>query len=228
MPSNSKVTKKTTQAQKSQVTKKQATKSAPAKEEQKAVEQPKVVEAPKVVEPVKTTAKQTKKQVQAEAPKVAEPVKATKKATPAKKGTKKAVTKKPAAKPAQTGGDGSETTEDKNKRFFKLVSSTGESPAGRFSGMKPKQAANKALTTILKNLKDLGEKCEGKFKFSIVECTRGSKHKQYFYEGERVALDEPTEVEIKKEDGSTDTITYHYSNKVYKDKNPEPVPVVQA
>lgn len=128
--------------------------------------------------------------------------------TPAK--VKKSAGKKT---PVQKGGNN-------RPRFFKLVLSEGESPTGRFSGKKPKQAANKALTTLLKARKEKGETVTDKLKFSIVECTRGRKNKQYFYTGQRVELPNPTKVLIKKEDGSKDTITYNFTNKVYKDKNP--------
>lgn len=179
------------------------------------------------------SSKVTKKTAPAKKPNVKKPVPAKKPVTkssapkPMKGGSKvvpkKVATKKPVPKKKtvnnkkvnQKGGNAST-----RPRFFKLVLGD-ETPTGRFSGKKPKQAANKALTTLLKARKEKGEGVEGELKFSIVECTRGRKNKQYFYTGQRVELSKPTEVTIKKEDGTKDTITYNYTNKVYKDKSPE-------
>ena len=63
---------------------------------------------------------------------------------------------------------------------------------------KPKQAANKALTSILKLREGAGKSTKVQIRFSIVECTRGSKHKEYSYVGERVELEKPMEVKIGK------------------------------
>ena len=101
-------------------------------------------------------------------------------------------------------------------RYFKVVYENGQ-PKGRFSGTKPKQAANKALTSILKNRESDGKSTTTKIKFSIIECTRGSKHKEYNYVGERVKLDKPMEVTIGK-GANAKTIKYRYNNKVFKDK----------
>lgn len=110
------------------------------------------------------------------------------------------------------------TSESKNStpRYFKVVYENGQ-PKGRFSGTKPKQAANKALTSILKTRESDGKSTTTKIKFSIVECTRGSKHKEYNYVGERVKLDKPMEVTIGK-GANAKTIKYRYNNKVFKDK----------
>lgn len=112
-------------------------------------------------------------------------------------------------------------------RFFKLVTltETGErgSTRGRFSGKKPKQAANKALTSLLKDMKktDGGKPFEGSINFIITECTRGcgaaKRNKLYHYVGERVVLDTPVSVTIKGKEGADDkTITYGYTNRVTK------------
>jgi hypothetical protein len=103
--------------------------------------------------------------------------------------------------------------DDEKKRYFKYVYE-GE-VSGRFSGNKPKQAANKALTSIAKGM---GVNAEGaEINFSIVECTRGSKRKVYKYKGRRVKLDKPMEVLIKGKEGNAGkTIVYNYNNKVQK------------
>lgn len=91
-------------------------------------------------------------------------------------------------------------------RYFKCVYN-GEA-FGRFSGAKPKQAANKALTYLMK----LGH--ESPITFSIVECSRGSKHKEYKYKGERIELDKPMEVNI-----GGHIITYRFNNRIMKVNN---------
>ena len=124
-----------------------------------------------------------------------------------KAATKKTVTKKVAKK--QSGGEKPTT------RYFKIQSENGEC-RGRFSGRKPKQAANKALTSILKEKSASGNSVKGKVKFSIVECTRGSACKQYNYVGERVKLRKPMTVTIGDK-----KIVYNYSNNVSKAAAPK-------
>lgn len=101
-------------------------------------------------------------------------------------------------------------------RYFKVVVDGGNAH-GRFSGTKPKQAANKALTSILKTREKNGQHVGGQIKFSIIECTRGSKHKQYNYIGERIKLDSPMLVTIGK-GPEAKVIEYKYNNKVMKEK----------
>lgn len=67
-------------------------------------------------------------------------------------------------------------TLEKRTRYFKLIFN-GE-PKGRFAGNKPKQAANKALTSIIKDKSKNGEKViDVDIKFSLKECTRWNKKK---------------------------------------------------
>lgn len=131
-----------------------------------------------------------------------------------KKATKKTTKKSKAVKkePVQKGGS--------KTRYFKVIVEDGD-PHGRFCGSKPKQAANKALTSILKSMESDGKKTDQQIRFSIVECTRNSRHKQYNYIGERIELDEPMEVTIRK-GGVEKIIKYKYNNKVMKDKNYKP------
>jgi len=144
-------------------------------------------------------------------------VKKTQKAG-AKKATKKtAATKKKVAPKKKTVSKTDSSAKKTNMpRYFKVVYENGQ-PKGRFSGTKPKQAANKALTSILKTRESDGKSTTTKIKFSIVECTRGSKHKEYNYVGERVKLDKPMEVTIGK-GANAKTIKYRYNNRVFKDK----------
>lgn len=133
----------------------------------------------------------------------------------AKKDVKKKEPKKKATKQPKKVDD---NTESSHVRYFKVVVDGKVTDArGRFSGTKPKQAANKALTSILKSREKDGQGVNGKIKFSIIECTRGSKHKQYDYVGERLQLQNPMKVTIGKGDVSK-VIEYKFNNKVMKDK----------
>lgn len=103
----------------------------------------------------------------------------------------------------------------KKTRYFKCMYN--DKVFGRYSGIKPKQAANKALTTIIKD-NGGNEKCIDKvFNFKMVECTRGSKRKISAYEGKRVKLDKPLEITIKS-GGNEKKIVYKFNNKLHKVK----------
>lgn len=107
-------------------------------------------------------------------------------------------------------------TKQKN-RFFKLIDENDDS-TGRFSGNKPKQAANKALTAIIKKMNATNSDVDSigmSITFKIKECTRGSKHKEYTYSGFRQKLEEPMRVTIGSGDEKK-IIEYKFSNKVKK------------
>lgn len=110
----------------------------------------------------------------------------------------------------------SETNDDR-KRHFNYVSADGE-VSGRYSGQKPKQAANKVYSALWRARKAAGKQVTGKIKFSIRECTRGSKHKTYYYVGVRDKLDKPTKVPIQTGGGESKIVKYYYSNNVMKDR----------
>lgn len=102
-------------------------------------------------------------------------------------------------------------------RFFKLIDENDDS-TGRFSGNKPKQAANKALTAIIKKMNTTNSDIDSigmSITFKIKECTRGSKHKEYTYTGFRQKLEEPMRVTIGSGDEKK-IIEYKFSNKVKK------------
>src|SRR5579883_1821915 len=98
---------------------------------------------------------------------------------------------------------------EQKTRYFKCIFNNEE--FGRYSGRTPKQAANKALTSIIKS-NGGNQNCVGnKYNFVLRECTRGFKSKEKEYEGSRVKLDNPIIVKIK--DGDKE-ICYKYLNKV--------------
>lgn len=131
------------------------------------------------------------------------------KATKTTKAKGKTVTKvkKVPVKKATGGAD-----EAPDQRYFKIKSEDGTTH-GRFSGKKPKQAANKALTSILKDKKKNKETIRGEVKFTITECTRGSTQKEYNYVGKRQKLEKPMEVAIGDK-----KIVYQFQNNVKKAK----------
>ena len=107
---------------------------------------------------------------------------------------------------------------EKKKRYFRcLYEENGVVLCvGRYSGRKPKQAANKALTALVKSNKTL----EGKeIIYGVVEQTRNSKRKKYYYSGCRKLLSDPVPVEIKKNINGNEvkeTITYKHQSVVKK------------
>jgi len=119
--------------------------------------------------------------------------------------------------------EGEEGEQNGKLRYFKLFYN--DEYQGRYCGRKPKQAANKAFSSIIKDMKKTGTQKGGvnvDINFSIRECTRNSRHKEYNYVGVREHLKDPVAVNIKNEDGSVKNITYSFKNKISK------APKVQA
>ena len=181
------------------------------KASQKAVvETAKVVETPKAVvatpvEEVKVT-KKTSKVSKTETAKVVE--------TP--KVEAKLEVKVESDVAAQEGGK-------RRVRYFRCIYS--DDTFGRFSGYKPKQAAGKALTSILRHREKEGQDLAQEITFSMVECTRGGSHKVSQYSGKRVKLEKPVTVTIKTSDGKKKEINYNFTNKISKVKADKKVAV---
>ena len=77
----------------------------------------------------------------------------------------------------------------------------------------------KAFSSIIKTLKETGQQNGGvnvDIDFTIKECTRNSKHKDYKYVGKRQELDKPVMVDIANADGSKKQIIYKFCNKLQK------------
>ena len=146
------------------------------------------------------------------------------------KGAKKTkVTKKVVKKPKEE----IKLSEETRTRYFKLL--FGDSVIGRFSGNKPRQAASKALTSIIRKQIKANEYVADKdITFSLKECTRwnkkkcnkGSTEKIYMYTGRRVPLSpevkqkmaEKPVVHNKDDPINKKIIVYNYCNKVHKFK----------
>jgi hypothetical protein len=213
--------------------------AAPAKTEQKGGKKAAKVEATpapvaevKAEAPAKTEQKGGKKAAKAEAAPVAEvkpeaPAKGTKKAAEAKKaeapakteqkGGKKAEVKK-AEKPAkkekvEEAAEEDDESGDRRIRSFKVKLPGKEEFEGRFTGLTPYQAANKALSKYFRET----EKPKAEITFSICESTRKSKKAVYTYIGKRQKLDTP--VTYKIQDGRE--IVKNFKNSLKKVKKSE-------
>ena len=103
-------------------------------------------------------------------------------------------------------------------RYFKLFYNN--EICGRYCGKKPKQAANKAFSSIVKDMKKDGvvvtSDSQLEVPFTIKECTRNSKHKEYKYVGKRHLLKDPVKVSIDNGDGSVKEIVYKFHNQLQK------------
>lgn len=125
--------------------------------------------------------------------------------------------------------------EEKGKRFFKCFYDdnnilTEESDKtklfGRFKGIRPRQAANKAFSSICKSLAKANIKVIGKeIIFSIIECSRKKKGlKAFNYIGKRETLDNKFEREVMTGAGDKKDkrkIIYKYKNNIHKYIIPE-------
>ena len=111
-----------------------------------------------------------------------------------------------------------ETDAQGKLRYFKLFYNN--EICGRYCGKKPKQAANKAFSSIVKDMKKDGVSVtidsQLEVPFTIKECTRNSKHKEYKYVGKRHLLKEPVKVSIDNGDGSVKEIVYKFHNQLQK------------
>ena len=168
--------------------------------------------------PVKSSKKQVKK---AAGKKVQKAVKVTKKALQkTQKGGKKAAAKKTAPKKAAAkkvaAKKATTVVVKKQQRSFKVKLPNSEVYEGRFTGLTPYQAANKALSKYYRETK----KAKSEIVFSIKESTRGSKRLVYHYNGHREKLKVPVEYVIKSGDESR-VITKNFKNRLTKIKKNE-------
>ena len=104
----------------------------------------------------------------------------------------------------------------KKVRSFKVKLPASDNYEGRFTGLTPYQAANKALSKYYRETK----KAQKKITFSIRESTRGSKRLVYHYNGHREKLKVPVEYVIKSGDENR-VITKNFKNKLTKIKKAE-------
>ena len=105
---------------------------------------------------------------------------------------------------------------ERKVRSFKVLLPGNEDYSGRFTGLTPYQAANKALSKYYRE----SNKKKGKITFSIKESTRGSKRLVYHYNGHREKLKVPVEYVIKS-NGENRVITKNFKNRLTKIKKAE-------
>ena len=105
----------------------------------------------------------------------------------------------------------------KNSRSFKVKLGDEDKQYGRYNGESPYQAANKALSEIIRNRVKAKEDPEVELSFFLIESTKGSKKKAHQYTGRRVKLDAPVSYTVKNGD-KTQTITKEYKNILRKVK----------
>ena len=106
--------------------------------------------------------------------------------------------------------EGGGLTDKKNVRSFKVKLPDKTEYEGRFTGLTPYQAANKALSKYYRETKDPLSQIE----FTICESTRKSKKTEYTYIGTRHKLDVP--IVYKIQDGRE--IVKNYKNNLKKVK----------
>ena len=106
----------------------------------------------------------------------------------------------------------------KSVRSFKVRLPGSETFEGRFTGLTPYQAANKALSSYYRaNPKSK----VSQITFTIKESTRGSKRNEYTYNGKREKLATPVEYPIKGADGTERVIRKEFKNRLTKVKKAE-------
>jgi hypothetical protein len=146
--------------------------------------------------------------------KVAAP-KAAAKAAPAQKAAAPKAKKAAAPKAKKAEADEEEGEDDaKGVRSFKVQLPGTEDYSGRFTGLTPYQAANKALSKYFRENKT----AKSEISFSIRESTRGSKRSTYTYNGKREKLAIPVKYSIKSNDGVPREIVKEYKNRLTKVK----------
>ena len=84
-----------------------------------------------------------------------------------------------------------DTATKKRNRSFKVKISTEAELYGRYNGDSPYQAANKALSEIIRNKVKNSETVDEEINFYLVESTKGSKKKSHQYVGKRIQLETP-------------------------------------
>jgi hypothetical protein len=152
-------------------------------------------------------------------PAEATPAPATKKGGAVKQATsvpkaKKAVAPKTKKAVAPKEDDEASVEEKQGVRSFKVQLPGSEDYTGRFTGLTPYQAANKALSKFFRENKE----SNGEITFSIRESTRGSKRNVYSYNGKREKLPAPVKYSIEGKDATTGKAVTREIVKEYKNR----------
>jgi hypothetical protein len=103
----------------------------------------------------------------------------------------------------------------KGNRSFKVKLEENGQLYGRYNGDSPYQAANKALSEIIRNkVKNGGANDDSEITFFLVESTKGSAKKTHQYSGRRIKLDTPVSYKV----GDNHDIVKEYKNVLRKMK----------
>ena len=123
---------------------------------------------------------------------------------------------KKSKKVSQTGNGNSK----KKSRSFRVKLDIDGDQYGRYNGESPYQAANKALSEIIRNKVKKGEPVDEEITFFLIESTKDSKKKIHPYLGKRTKLAEPVKYKVKNGDKEQE-ITKEYKNILRKIKKSE-------
>ena len=105
----------------------------------------------------------------------------------------------------------------KGTRSFKVKLENNGPQYGRYNGDSPYQAANKALSEIIRNRVKNNQATDQDITFYLVESTKGSGKKVHQYVGKRMKLDEPVTYTVD----NGQIITKEYKNILRKVKKSE-------
>ena len=105
----------------------------------------------------------------------------------------------------------------KSNRSFKVKLETEGPQYGRYNGDSPYQAANKALSEIIRNRVKNNQPTSEDIVFYLVESTKGSGKKAHQYIGKRIKLDTPVSYVVKNGDREQ-TIIKEFKNVLRKIK----------
>lgn len=136
--------------------------------------------------------------------------------------------KKSLAHKTDTSTEPESEDEVSNIRSFKVKLPDSDIFKGRFTGLTPYQAANKALSKFFRLNKNI---LNTEIEFNICESTRKSKKTIYSYIGRRYKLDTPVKYEIKDSEGNTREIIKNFKNslrKIKKVNNSEKSEVIET
>ena len=189
--------------------------AAPVAPKQKGGKKVSAVVEPVVVAPVEAVAQKggAKAVKAAKAPKAPKAPKVAKATVTPKVAKVTKVAKAPKVVKTETDveADGDEPS---GVRSFKVRLPDYVDYKGRFTGLTPYQAANKALSKYFRENKTT----KAEITFSIRESTRGSRRSTYTYNGQRIKLEVPVKYSIKNLQGESRDIVKEYKNKLTKVK----------
>jgi len=96
--------------------------------------------------------------------------------------------------------DAGAVKKSKKNRSFKVKLSQESELYGRYNGDSPYQAANKALSEIIRNKVKNNESVFEEINFYLVESTKGSLKKSHQYFGKRIELETPVVYKVGEQE----------------------------